>query len=172
MWHAMRRSATSSFWLAGFLVALTGCGSGADGSVDLDPRNPSSGFVRSTETAEQQALIDEMLSAMILPQGECWDASVIVGGAQPTGIVSQWSFAQDSFGNLGYRFVGFDTFAGAVLLQAIGRFEGRPTALVETWTGGPEAFVLVSSSELVHVSVNPGGGLSSVRYGTGRGTCL
>lgn len=168
----MCRSASSRFWLAVFTAALTGCGSSADGSVDLDPRSPSSGFVPATETAEQQALIDEMLSAMILPPGECWDASVIVGGGQPTGIVSQWQFAQDNFGNLAYRFVGFDTFSGAALLQAIGRFEGRPTALVETWTGGPEAFVLVSSNELVHVSVNPGGGLSSVRYGNGRGTCL
>lgn len=53
-----------------------------------------------------------------------WDASVIVGGAQPTGIVSQWQFAQDNFGNIGYRFVGFDTFTGAALLQAIGRFVG------------------------------------------------
>jgi hypothetical protein len=167
----MRRSASASFWLAVFIAALPGCGSSSDGSVDLDPRSPS-GFAPATETTEQQALIDEMLNAMILPPGECWDASVIVGGAQPTGIVSQWQFDQDSFGNLGYRFVGFDTHTGAVLLQAIGRFEGRPTALVETWTGGPEAFVLVSSSELVHVSINPGGGLSSVRYGTSRGTCL
>ena len=168
----MFRSAPWLFWVAGFIVALAGCGSGSDGSVDLDPRSPSSGFVQATETAEQETLIDEMLGGMILPPGECWDASVIVGGGQPTGIVSQWQFAQDNFGNVAYRFVGFDTFSGAVLLQAIGRFEGRPTALVETWTGGPEAFVLVSSSELVHISVNPGGGLSSVRYGTGRGTCL
>jgi hypothetical protein len=159
------------FWPAAFITVLSACGSSSDGSVDLDPRSPS-GFAPATETADQEALINEMLSAMILPSGECWDASVIVGGAQPSGIVSQWQFAQDSFGNLGYRFVGFDTFTGAVLLQTIGRFEGRPTALVETWTGGPEAFVLVSSTELVHVSVNPGGGLSSVRYGTGRGTCL
>ena len=55
--------------------------------------------------------------------------------------MSQWQFAADTFGNVGYRFVGFDTFTGAVSLQGIGHFEGHPTALVETWTGGPEAFV-------------------------------
>lgn len=168
----MYRSAFSFFCLIGFITALTACGSNSDAPGELDPRDPSSAFEQATEPAEQQALIDEMLSAMVLPFGECWDASAIVGGGQPTGIVSQWQFAQDNFGNVSYRFVGFDTFTGAVLLNAIGRFEGHPTALVETWTGGSEAFVLVSSSELVHVSVNPGGGLSSVRYGTGRGTCL
>ena len=151
-------------------VIVFGCGS-SNGDVGFDPRNAEE-FEPATDPDDQRSLIDEMLRALITPPGECWDASVIVGGMQPTGIVSQWQFDADEFGNVFFRFVGFDTTSGTVFLQNIGRYNGWPTALVETWTGGPEALILLSPDELVHVSVNPGGGLSTVRYGMGRGTCL
>ena len=150
------------------LSSLTGCGGG---DVDFDPRT-NSGLILAETAEEQQALAVEMVDVMITAPGECWDASVIVGGAQPTGIVSQWQFSVDEVGNVRYRFVGFDTRFGTVLLRAIGRYDGLPTAIVETWTGDVEAFVVVSPAEIVHVSVSPGGGLSTVRYGTHRGACL
>ena len=149
---------------------VVGCGA-SDQGIDFDPRNAEQ-FEPATDANDQQMLIDQMLDALVTGPGECWDASVVVGVAQPTGIVSQWQFGSDGFGNVVYRFAGLETVSDAVFLQAIGRFDGLPTALIETWTGGPEAFVLVRSAELVHVSVNPGGGLSTVSYGEGRGACL
>ncbi|MCB9630716.1 MAG: hypothetical protein H6721_00975 [Sandaracinus sp.] len=148
-------------------VTLVGACDDEEDPSTFDPRYAE--FERAPE-AEWPELIREMVSAMATAPGECWDASAIVTGDPSVGLVSQWQFTPEADG-VRYRYVGFDTSFGWVRLYDLGHYGGRPTAVVETWTGGPEAFLL-DGDELVHVSVAPGGGTSSVRFGRNRGTCL
>jgi hypothetical protein len=149
------------------LLACSGSDDSTGGQIDLqnlNPGNPGADYVPVTDQIEQNELIQEMWGILTSPSG-CWDASA----AGPVATVSQFTF----FGNFEYRHFGFSTFFGNVVLHSVGHYQGRMTAIVETWTGVVEALVILDSSTIAHVFPNPANtALVVTRYGTSSGPCL
>ena len=151
-------------------LALAACSEDSTGPDGADlafrPSNPGSDFVPAATVAEQQELSTDIWATLSSPS--CWDASAIVQAAQPVGTVAQFQFYQ---GNQ-YRFYGFSVFLGTVLLHQVGRYQGLPTAIVETWTGEIEALVVVSAQEIAHVYPHLDGSIIVLRYAASGGPCL
>ena len=158
----------------GLVAALAllpgGCsndGNSGGGGIDLSalvPSNPGSDYAPVNEPAAQAALAADMWATLVAPS--CWDASA----AGPIAVVSQFQFSgQDQ-----YRFVGgTDIFFGAIFLHSIGHYQGRQTAILETWTGVVEAIVILDGATIAHVFPNPANtAIVVTRYGTSNGPCL
>jgi len=165
-----RRSIAGATALVG--LALAACsgdgGTGPAGGVNLSflPSNPGSAFVPAATASEQQQLAADIWAVLSAPA--CWDASAIIQAAQPVGSVAQYQFYS---GNQ-YRHYGFSVWTGAVLLHQVGHYQGYATAIVETWTGEVEAFVVISSQEIAHVYPHINGSIIVLRYGPSGGPCL
>lgn len=165
-------------FLTGSLVACGGGGSGgggadtnsgggnsgSNGTVNLsniDPENPDRvpDLVIETDSAKQLQLVQEIWNVLTGPL--CWDASAVVGGIQPTGIVDVWKFDGpidlNNIANIAtgdFRHVGFDVNIGKLLWFFVGRYQGRPIAIVRSWAGVPEAFVVLNANTVGYVRID------------------
>jgi hypothetical protein len=141
---------------------------GDGGGKVFDPQLPASTFVSETDAEKREKLMQQMWSALIAPA--CWDASFI-GPATPggsVGSVSQFTFS----GEYRYRYVGYETHVGGVTLIDIGRYRGKPAALLATWSGETEGLILVDNKHFEHVLTAPSGGSYAVTFWTSGGPCL
>jgi hypothetical protein len=136
---------------------------GNNGVTAFLPANPGPGFVRASTTAEQNALIQDMWTALTRPA--CWDASSFL----PVGHVSQFQF----FNQNEFRHYGFTINFGTVFLHDIGHYQGKETAIVETWTGEVEALVIVNRSTIAHIFPHiDGKSITVLQYAASNGPCL
>jgi hypothetical protein len=149
-----------------------GNGGGGNNNVVVERVDTSANFVPLTDPDDQQAMAQDLLNTLV--SANCWDSSFLT---DPTffgsvGSVQQWTFSGDS--QLAqYRFVGFETHVGAIVLLAAGSFHGFPTVIVSTWTGDIEAIVLVSSTRFVHAILHIDGVTPIwTEYGPTGGPCL
>ena len=156
-------------------LGLIGCNSteseasasSTSGAV-FNPDLPSSAFQSETDAAKRQTLMTEMWTALSAPT--CWDAS-FVGPSTPSGYaasVSQFTFS----GSGDYRYVGFETHVGSLSLVDLGHYQGKPAALISSWSGETEGIILDSKEHFEHVLTNPSGALYAVSFWTSRGPCL
>ncbi len=89
--------------------------------VEANPVKESANnvFVPTSDVGEQQRLGGDIWR--VLTAQACWEST--------GSYLQQYAF----FGADGFRYSGFDTHAGSVSVQAIGRFNGQPAALWSTW---------------------------------------
>ena len=146
-------------WLIGLLLASASCGGGGGGGggsedggdgTGLNPVSPGAQYVSQTDPAQQNALIQSMWQTLTDPP--CWSGAFItdpgIGGS--VGSVAQFQFSgQDE-----YRFVGTSTFFGSIYLVDVGEYQGRPAALISTWTGTDEGIVVLDGSTFDHAFPN------------------
>lgn len=136
----------------------------AQQQVDVfDPANPGSDYNAVTDPAAQGTLIQQMWTTLTTPA--CWDATSVL----PVGHVSQFQF----YGQYEYRHYGYSTMFGGIYLHSVGRYRGRPAAVLETWTGVIEALVIVDGSTIAHAFPNvENTALVVTQYGASSGPCL
>lgn len=129
----------------------------------FDPANPGPDYETVSDPAEQGTLIQQMWTTLTAPA--CWDATSVL----PVGHVSQFQF----YGQYEYRHYGYSIMFGGISLHSVGRYKGRPAAVLETWTGVIEALVITGGSTIAHAFPNvENTALVVTQYGASSGPCL
>ena len=150
--HPARAARLWPIALAALLAVA--CGGDRAGRVAaFDPADPGWRFTRAADRETALEQLERLWRAMIAPP--CWDASRAgdPAAADAPGGVPQFRFRDD----FRYRYTGLSTFAGRIRLRDVGHHGTADAVIVETWSGGLEAFVAVDRDTLAHVMTNPAG---------------
>jgi hypothetical protein len=147
--------------LALSLVAVAGClGGRAGGGGDDDDEGTANGTVEDlggdrtfraeNDPAEQQRIAEDLWR--VLASAQCWEAT--------ENYMQQYQF----YGQLQFRYSGFDTWAGTIGVYSVGWYGGAPAALISTWTEEPEGIAILSDTQIVHAITHIDGSLIVHEY--------
>lgn len=142
---------------------------GGDEEFIFDPNQPGASFQPLTDEGARETQLLDMWR--VLTAQNCWDASFV---GDPTIVGSPAAVAQLGFnGNFEYRYVSTtDIYFGAIRFFDIGQYDGHPTLILETWTGGTEGLVISDDDRFAHVLTNPEGFPFAMYYRPVGSNCL